>query len=131
MIGMLAMALIMTTAQGPDRGSQSEQRATDTARVAPIRSPVSAQRSVVRAPSIDKYQHAAMSYAITTFAYAGARSIDADNSTSLAIGVGTAAIAGVGKELYDRAHGGRVSWFDLLADVVGIAGAYFVLRQVR
>ena len=79
----------------------------------------------------DKARHVWMSYAATAFTYAAVRSADQDRDVALTIAVPAGVIAGVGKELYDRSRGERFSTRDLVADAIGIAAAYFLLREVR
>jgi uncharacterized protein YfiM (DUF2279 family) len=78
----------------------------------------------------DKFRHFWMSYASTAFSFAAARSVEIDRDVALPLSMGAAAMAGVGKELYDRKH----SFFsprDLVADALGIAAGYFLLRELR
>ena len=71
----------------------------------------------------DKFKHAAMSYAVTSFAFAGT-----DNDAA-AIAAGAA--AGILKEIYDKKQTQRFSFRDLLWDAVGIALGYAVFRQTK
>ena len=76
----------------------------------------------------DKFQHFAMSYAITAFAFAGARSLfDDDASLGLAIAAGSA--AGLLKEFYDRSRGRPFSKRDLAWDAAGVALGFIMVRQ--
>jgi uncharacterized protein YfiM (DUF2279 family) len=76
----------------------------------------------------DKFKHFAMSYAITAFAFAGARSVlDGDTSLGLAVAAGSA--AGLMKEFYDRARGRPFSARDLAWDAAGIALGFVMVRQ--
>lgn len=79
----------------------------------------------------DKPRHFWVSYAVTAFTFAAAHAAGADTDASLAIALPVAAAAGIGKETYDRRRGGRFSARDLVADALGIAAAYFLLREVR
>ncbi|MGQ0814482.1 MAG: hypothetical protein ACT4O1_08445 [Gemmatimonadota bacterium] len=71
----------------------------------------------------DKLQHFAMSYAITSFAFAGSR--------NESVAVATAAAAGIAKELYDHSKGRPLSVLDLLWDAAGIAVGFAIIRQAR
>ena len=76
----------------------------------------------------DKFKHFAMSYAVTAFAFAGARSLfDDDASLGLAIAAGSA--AGLLKEFYDRARGRPFSKRDLVWDAAGVALGFVIVRQ--
>jgi uncharacterized protein YfiM (DUF2279 family) len=79
----------------------------------------------------DKARHVWMSYAATAFTYAAVRAADQDRELALTIAVPAGAVAGIGKELYDRSRGERFSTRDLVADAIGIAAAYFLVREVR
>jgi putative lipoprotein len=79
----------------------------------------------------DKFRHFWMSYATTAVAFAVVRAAGQDSGTSLRVAVPVSAAAGLGKEIYDRRAGGIFSYRDLVADGLGIAGAYFLLREVR
>ncbi|HSJ09075.1 MAG TPA: DUF2279 domain-containing protein [Longimicrobiales bacterium] len=79
----------------------------------------------------DKFQHFWVSFAATSFAFAAAKSAGQDTETALAISIPLAAAAGVGKELYDRRAGTFFSARDLVADALGIAAAFVLLREVR
>ncbi len=82
-------------------------------------------------PGFDKAQHFGMTYAASVFAYAAARSSGIDRRPSLNLTIGAAALTGIGKELLDRRSGRPFSTGDLLADALGGAAAYAVLKQVR
>jgi uncharacterized protein YfiM (DUF2279 family) len=79
----------------------------------------------------DKFQHFGMSYAVTAFTFAALRTAGADAGPALTSALPVAAAAGVGKEVYDRRRGQIFSLRDLVADGLGIAAAYFFLREVR
>lgn len=79
----------------------------------------------------DKFQHFGMSYAVTAFTFAGLRAVGAEAGPALAAALPVAAAAGVGKEIHDRRRGDIFSVRDLVADGLGIAAAYFFLREVR
>jgi uncharacterized protein YfiM (DUF2279 family) len=71
----------------------------------------------------DKFKHAAMSYAITTYTFG------ATDSEPLAVATG--AIAGILKEIYDRRRGSLFSVRDLVWDAAGVALGYAVVKQTR
>ncbi|MEO5510673.1 MAG: hypothetical protein ABIS27_08570 [Longimicrobiales bacterium] len=79
----------------------------------------------------DKLQHFAMTYAITAFTYAAARSADVGPGDAVAAAAVTAAVAGIGKELLDHRRGGPFSMSDLVADALGGLAAYTLMKQVR
>jgi uncharacterized protein YfiM (DUF2279 family) len=79
----------------------------------------------------DKFRHFLLSYAVTAFTFASLRSAGARSDDALAGGMAGAAVAGLGKEVYDRRRGGIFSGRDLVADAIGITTAYFLLREVR
>lgn len=82
-------------------------------------------------PGEDRFRHVAMSWAVTSFTFAAARAAQSDNDTALAIALPVSAAVGIGKELVDRRDGGAFSAGDLVADVVGMGLAYFILREVH
>ncbi|MGQ0561338.1 MAG: hypothetical protein ACT443_05635 [Gemmatimonadota bacterium] len=69
----------------------------------------------------DKFQHAGMSYAVTSFAFAGTR--------NEAAAIATGAAAGILKEFYDRAQGRPFSALDLVWDAIGIALGFVMVKQ--
>lgn len=71
----------------------------------------------------DKFKHAAMSYTVTSFAFAAT-----DND---AAAIATGATVGILKEIYDRRHSQRFSFRDLIWDAFGIALGYAVFKQTR
>jgi uncharacterized protein YfiM (DUF2279 family) len=79
----------------------------------------------------DKFQHFWMSFATTAYGFAAARTAGIDTGAALYIAVPVSAAAGVGKEIHDRRRGGIFSVRDLVADGLGIAAAWFILREVR
>jgi uncharacterized protein YfiM (DUF2279 family) len=79
----------------------------------------------------DKFQHALLSFAATSFTFAALRSLGMDNRAALPTAMMAAGGAGVGKELHDRRGGGAFSGRDLVADGIGIMTAFFLLREVR
>jgi uncharacterized protein YfiM (DUF2279 family) len=79
----------------------------------------------------DKFRHFWMSYATTAFAFAAGRAAGQDTDAALWVAVPVAGAAGLGKEIYDRRTGGIFSVRDLVADALGVAAGYFLLREVR
>lgn len=71
----------------------------------------------------DKFKHAGMSFAITSFAYGAT-----ENKTAA---VSAAITAGLLKEVYDRRHKKPFSAKDLLWDAAGIALGYVMIKQVK
>jgi uncharacterized protein YfiM (DUF2279 family) len=71
----------------------------------------------------DKFKHAAMTYAITTYTFAATDSEPA--------AVATGALSGILKEIYDRRRGSLFSVRDLVWDAAGIALGYVVVKQTR
>jgi uncharacterized protein YfiM (DUF2279 family) len=114
------------TAEPPLPSATAEPPPTVTAQLAAL----TRSRSAAW-PGEDRFRHAAMSWAVTSFTYAAARAAERDGGTALVIGVSASAIAGLGKELMDRREGGPFSAGDLLADVVGTGLAFLVLREVQ
>jgi uncharacterized protein YfiM (DUF2279 family) len=79
----------------------------------------------------DKVQHFWVSYAVTAFGFAGLTAAGAEPDDALRVAVPVAAVAGIGKEVHDRRRGGPFSFGDLVADALGVASAWFLLREVR
>jgi uncharacterized protein YfiM (DUF2279 family) len=79
----------------------------------------------------DKFRHFWMSYGATAFTFAAVRGAGVDAETALWVSLPVAAVAGIGKEVLDRRRGGIFSVRDLVADGLGLAAAYFLLREVR
>ena len=71
----------------------------------------------------DKFKHAGMSFAITSFAYGGTQNKQA------AIAAGVA--AGILKETWDKKHKRPFSGRDLIWDMIGVAASYAVIKQAR
>lgn len=97
---------------------------------APLQQPVPVQVTDAWFGS-DKLQHFGMSFAVTAFAFAGARMAGTERDPALRVAVPVAAVAGVGKEIHDRRRGQLFSVRDLVADALGISAAFFLLREVR
>lgn len=97
-----------------------------------------ADHAVDAAPAItdawlgsDKFQHVGLSYATSAFAFAAAAAAGRDADSALMIALPVGAVAGIGKELLDLRRGGLFSMKDLVADALGLAAAYFLLREVQ
>jgi len=71
----------------------------------------------------DKFKHAAMSYTVTSFAFAA--------TSNDAAAIATGAAAGILKEIYDRRHTQRFSFRDLVWDAFGIALGYAIFKQTK
>lgn len=81
-------------------------------------------------PREDKLKHFFMSFAITSVGYGVAR-IAVDHGAAVAASAAAAALAGIGKELYDARHGGDASAADLAWDALGIGAGTSLVTQVR
>lgn len=79
----------------------------------------------------DKLQHFFVSYAVYSFSYAGDRAIGFNRKGALINAFGAVLVIGVGKELYDSRHGKIFSIADIVADVLGGAAAYAMLKQAH
>ncbi|HSU17424.1 MAG TPA: hypothetical protein VLK66_25170 [Longimicrobium sp.] len=80
----------------------------------------------------DKLQHFFASFLVTSLAGAGARLAGADHRTSLIVGAGTGAAAGVAKELLDtRDPRDTASVLDLAWDLGGVGFATVVSAQAK
>jgi uncharacterized protein YfiM (DUF2279 family) len=79
----------------------------------------------------DKVQHFWMSYATAAFGFAAVSALGQDPGRALNVGLVSAAAAGLGKEFHDHYRGWTFSVKDLVADALGLAAAYFFLREVR
>jgi uncharacterized protein YfiM (DUF2279 family) len=78
----------------------------------------------------DKLKHFAMSYMITTFSFAAARTVTGHDA-SVTVGIAVAAAAGIAKEIYDKRDKRRFSFRDLLWDAAGITIGTLVAQQTR
>ncbi|MBX6363144.1 MAG: hypothetical protein IRZ00_04690 [Gemmatimonadetes bacterium] len=81
-------------------------------------------------PREDKLKHFFMAFAITSVGYGVAR-IAVDHGAAVGASVTAAALAGIGKELYDARHGGDASAADLAWDALGIGAGTGLVTQVR
>ncbi|HSJ25116.1 MAG TPA: DUF2279 domain-containing protein [Longimicrobiales bacterium] len=122
---MRAGAVAAMLATSPDAGTMPSPLS--------IRGPATAAAVQVADPWLgaDKFQHFWMSYAVTAFVFAGTRMAGAETDAALHIAVPAATLVGVAKEVHDRRSGGRFSVRDLVADGLGVAAAFFLLREVR
>lgn len=78
----------------------------------------------------DKVQHFAVSAAITTMGYGGARTV-LERDASVGVAVAVAAVAGVLREAYDHRRGRPFSFRDLLWDALGVAAGYLWIREIE
>lgn len=78
----------------------------------------------------DKLQHFAMSFGVTAFSYAAARTALDPDAARLTAGI-AGLVAGVGKEIYDVRQGEHFSVRDLVWDVAGIALGLAFVHQIR
>jgi uncharacterized protein YfiM (DUF2279 family) len=79
----------------------------------------------------DKLRHFFVSYGVTAFGYGASRTVGIDDGSSLPLAIGSAALAGLVKEIADVRGGGPFSVKDLVWDVGGIASAVAILRAAR
>jgi uncharacterized protein YfiM (DUF2279 family) len=79
----------------------------------------------------DKIRHFSMSYAIVAFGYGGARTVGVADGTALRGAVAASAIAGVLKEVHDRARGGIFSYRDIAWNLGGIAAGAVLASRLR
>jgi uncharacterized protein YfiM (DUF2279 family) len=81
----------------------------------------------------DKLKHFAASFFITSVSASAARFAGIDRHTSVVIGVGVGAAAGLAKELSDArpASPGTFSYRDIIWDIAGIAAATAVVDASR
>jgi uncharacterized protein YfiM (DUF2279 family) len=79
----------------------------------------------------DKLQHFALSYAITSFTFAGVQAAGAEGDARLHLAAGVALLAGLGKEVADSRRNWGFSVKDLIYDALGIAAAWVVLERAR
>lgn len=78
----------------------------------------------------DKLEHFFLSFAATSFVFSTARSTGLDRTPALATAATSAAVAGVGKEWYDRQVGRPFSYKDLGWDALGIVAGVLLLASV-
>lgn len=69
----------------------------------------------------DDVRHVMVSFAAVAQGTAALRWVGLERGGAEAAAVGVAAALGIGKEVWDRAHGGRFDPLDLAWDAVGIA----------
>jgi hypothetical protein len=79
----------------------------------------------------DKLQHMFISYAVYSFSYGGDRALGMHRKAALIDAAVTAAVIGVGKELWDVKHHKRFSVADLTADAIGAFAGFAMLKNVR
>lgn len=81
----------------------------------------------------DKLKHFAVSFVITSVSASAARFAGVDRHSSVVIGAGVGAAAGLAKELRDArpTNPGTFSYRDILWDIAGIAAATAVVDAAR
>lgn len=79
----------------------------------------------------DKLRHLLASFAVTGWAQAGLRLLDAGPDAAVAGGAAISLAAGLGKELHDVRSGGALSLKDLAWDLAGIGLAAALLGAAR
>lgn len=79
----------------------------------------------------DKLKHFVASFVVTSLTVSGARLAGADHDTSIWIGVGVTATAGVAKEFRDVRRQSIFSYRDLLWDIAGITAAAAMADNAR
>jgi uncharacterized protein YfiM (DUF2279 family) len=79
----------------------------------------------------DKLKHGFMSLAVVGFTQAAARTAGFDRSTTVTMGVAVGAMAGLGKEWYDRKQGRPFSYRDLIWDSIGLAAGAWLAGNLR
>jgi hypothetical protein len=99
------------------------------AAAAPTRPAGAAACQVMSLPGEDKFRHFGASYGATAMTFGAIRALDRDAAMPVAVSV--AAALGVAKELRDLRRGRAFDFADLAANGVGIAAAYFFLRELR
>jgi uncharacterized protein YfiM (DUF2279 family) len=78
----------------------------------------------------DKIRHFGMSFAVTAFTYASARTV-LDPDPALAVAGSAAIIAGIGKEIHDVRAGQFFSLKDLVWDLAGVAVGLVLVHSTR
>jgi uncharacterized protein YfiM (DUF2279 family) len=78
----------------------------------------------------DKYRHFFMSFAGTLFTYGAARAV-VDEASARAVALGAGAVAGIGKEFYDRGRGRSLSPRDFAWDAMGLLAGWAVVSNTR
>ncbi len=78
----------------------------------------------------DKVKHFTMSYAITAFGYAGARTVVGHDESVIA-GLGAGLAAGLLKEAYDRMRARPFSGRDFFWDLAGVGAGYAMVKQLK
>ena len=92
-------------------------------------SPPSAPRD--RFVAEDKSKHAAMSFALSAFGYAGARTIGISHDSGVVLASAGAFAIGVAKEINDRRTGRDFSLRDLVADALGVGIGALLITHIR
>jgi uncharacterized protein YfiM (DUF2279 family) len=79
----------------------------------------------------DKAKHFFTAAFVQTLSYGAFRTTGLSPNVSLAGATAVSSSVSIGKELYDRASGGVVSYRDLTYDGAGIVGATILLRRTE
>ncbi len=79
----------------------------------------------------DKTKHAAMSFALTVFGYASARTIGISHSTAVPLAAAGSLAFGIAKEINDKRTARDFSLRDLVADAAGIALGSLLAAHLR
>lgn len=79
----------------------------------------------------DKFRHFVASFVVTSLSASGARVAGFDRPTSVRIGAGAGATAGILKETFDARAGRGFSYRDLVWDFTGVAAAVVVADAAR
>lgn len=79
----------------------------------------------------DKFKHFSMSFAITSFGFAGMRGVSDNNDTNRTVAVSAGVVAGLLKEVNDKRNHLPFSLRDLLWDFAGVAAGYAMIKQAR
>lgn len=78
----------------------------------------------------DKVRHFAASAAISALGYGAAR-IALDHDGAIGVAIGTAAVAGLLREVHDHRLGKPFSFRDLAWDALGIAAGWAWIREIQ
>ena len=78
----------------------------------------------------DKVRHFFASAAITAIAYGGAR-IGLASDDAIGVAIGTAAVAGIAREVHDSRRDRPFSVRDLVWDALGIGVGYLWIREIE
>jgi uncharacterized protein YfiM (DUF2279 family) len=88
-------------------------------------------KSPDNAIGVDKLKHFFMSAFIQTASYSSLRAVGAGHRESMAGAIGTTAVFGVAREVYDGRVKGRFSYKDLAWDAAGIAAGAVICNNTE